>query len=186
MGIDPISIGIMVATTALSAVAAKVGADQKQAQYNAQARLAQQQAENTRTEATLKIEDIKRRADKIAGRQAALAGAAGVDVQGSIVDILADTREAAQRDVWNTNWSADVKADNLEASAQNLYSMGQQEQTNAMIGVGLKTVSLLGGQAMSSMNGFTSVSPSAASDKWLSVLDRSNLTQTGPSTWERL
>lgn len=138
--------------TGASAVTGIIGAGQQQQQYEAQAALQRQQAQNARTEGALRADDIRRRANVVAGQQAALAGAGGVDVAGSIVDNLANTQANAARDIFNVNWSANARADNLEASANNLDAQGNRAVTNAWIGAGLKTATLLGGSLLKGLD----------------------------------
>lgn len=155
-GVEIALIAGSVLSAAVGTVTAVTAANQQADQSSKRAAAARQQAQNSRTEATLKSDDIRRRANRIAGQQAAMAGAGGVDIAGSIVDNLADTQERAARDIFNVNWSADARADNLEASAANMEDQGQQGITNAWIGSGLKTVSSLGGSLLSTKSLFAS------------------------------
>lgn len=153
MGIETallISAGVAAATSAAGAI---IGGSQKQEQMNQQARMYERQAQQTQQAAALQKADIQRRANRAVGRQAALAGAGGVDIQGSIVDQLAQTRADAARDLWSVQWNADNRSNNLYESASNTYAMGQQEMTNAYVGAGFKALNLLGGAALTSFSG---------------------------------
>ncbi len=165
-------------STGVGVISQVSAANQQKQQMEAQAAVQRQQAQNQRTEATLRSEDIQRRANRIAGAQAAQAAVGGADISGSIVEGLADTRAQAARDLFNVNWSADAKADNLEASASNLEWQGQQAVNNAWLGAGLKAASTFGGSLLTAFK-----SPTAGIDpqeKWFQALDRSPyLTQGG-------
>lgn len=152
MGIETallISAGIAAATSAVGMIAS---GSAKQQQMNQQAEMYKRQAEQTQAAAALQKEDVRRRADKAVGRMAAMAGAGGVDISGSIVDNLANARADAARDMWSIQWNANNRSDNLNASASNLYSAGESEMTNAYIGAGFKGLSLLSGAALSSFS----------------------------------
>lgn len=156
MGFDPVSM--MLITTAVSAVASGasslMGASQQKGQYDAQARLYQQQAQQQQAETALRTDDINRRANKAAGRIAAMAGGAGVDIGGSVIDNIGNVYGESSRDIFNVKFSGDARAQNLWTSAQNAFDMGQQTMDNAYTGLAFKGLNLFGGAALSGLNSF--------------------------------
>lgn len=112
-------------------------------QASAQAAVMKQQAKNTRAIAELNSEQVRRRASIIRGRQEALAGASGIDMTSfsSLDDILQDTAKSEAADVFNMIKTADMQADNIEASAANVKSQGQ----SALIGSVFKGISGIAG-----------------------------------------
>lgn len=166
-------LAIPILMSAAGAVTGIMAGQQQKAQADQQAQMQRVMAQNQRTEATLRSDDIKRKANIVAGRQAAMAGVGGVNISGSIVDNLAETQAGAARDIFNVNWSADARADNMEASAANLEAQGQQALTNSYIGAGLKMASTLGGSLLQGFgNDGVMVSQKTAQEKWYQSLDR--------------
>lgn len=110
----------MLASTAFSAFG-------QMQQGNAQAAALRSQARQRRTIAELNSEQIRRRAAQIRGRQEALAGASGIDVNSfsSLDDLLQETAMNEAADVFNVIETADMEARNLEASASNVKSQAQ-------------------------------------------------------------
>lgn len=167
-------LAIPLLMSAAGAVTGIMAGNAQKQQMDQQAALQRQMAQNQRNEAALKSDDIRRKANLVAGRQAAMAGVGGVDISGSIVDNLAETQSSAARDIFNVNWSADARADNMEASAANLEAQGQQALTNSYIGAGLKVASALGGSLLQGFGGgdYVNVSRGLAQSKWQQSLDR--------------
>ncbi len=106
---------IAVAAIALSTVA-QISAQQSAAK--SQAAAMRYQADVAKTEAALQTEDIQRRARQMVGRQRAMFSAAGVDLEGSPLDVFADTQAGAARDIFNVKFNAENTANILDFNAR--------------------------------------------------------------------
>jgi hypothetical protein len=156
VGIDfGISEGIMLAMAAASAATTVMSASAQSQRASEQANLYRQQAQNARTLAQLKSDDINRKANAAIATQYAMAGAGGVTVDGSVLDAGAQTRANSARDIYNTQLYGQMQAQNDEQTASNYDEQASSLMTNAWIGAGLKTVGALAGPVLSNAMGYT-------------------------------
>lgn len=139
---EPVTIGLMVASTAASAYAAKSEADAKASALRGQAEAERAQgadalqrgaaeAGRTRTEASLMIGEAK-----------AAGAAGGVDVQsGTAVESLASIRQGSELDVATIRanaarraWGHEAQARTYEAEARNVEEQGKLAVAGTFLG----------------------------------------------------
>lgn len=130
---EPISAtsAIALGLAATSAVYSGMSAN---AQAKGQAAVARRQAEVERLQGEMRASEIARRRDQINSSAIAMAGSSGADVgSGSIIDVLASNSAGAAIDQFNTRFSAEQNAINLEASASNLERAGRASQIGSLL-----------------------------------------------------
>jgi hypothetical protein len=123
-----VALALTVGTAALS------GAMQA-SQASAQSKQYKRQAQQARIEGQMRADELSRRNSIAAGKQNALYGASGVDPgSGSPTEVLADTAAAGARDVFNTQYLADQRAQSYEASAANASAAGRSALFGSILG----------------------------------------------------
>jgi len=117
---------LAVAATAVSGVVSGIGtymtiqSQQAMAEYNAQ--VARVQAEAQRRMGMLEEQKLRERARAFRGRQMALYGASGVELEGSPLLVMEDTAYKLARDAVTAKATAQFRAGLAEANAR-LYEM---------------------------------------------------------------
>lgn len=136
---DPITM--MAVAGGISAVGsiAQGQASARAAEFNARissanARLAEQRGD---TQARL----IRRQGRQALGRQRAAAAASGVAMEGSILDIMADSRYQIERDALTAKFNAGVEARGQQMQASVQRTQGRQAQVAGFMRAGTELLS---------------------------------------------
>jgi hypothetical protein len=141
MGMDPLTIAAIYATTQVAkGFAEKKAGDNQASQFR-------KQADAERSAGKAREEKLRRDARKMLGRQLVASGASGFSVEGSTLDILAMTAAenelAAQTELYNT----EVKASGFLARASEAKQAGKAALFGSVLDA---STALLGAQAMPS------------------------------------
>ncbi|GIK50359.1 MAG: hypothetical protein BroJett013_30560 [Alphaproteobacteria bacterium] len=140
----------MAASTGLQAVSQLSQGEMERAQYNAAAGEAEAAAERTREAAAADASLAQEDAERTIGRALAVAGASGLDVSGSALDVLADL--SAQRR-YNTSaiiYQGALERRELLRTAANYRAAGKFARRQARLGA-LGTI-ISGGHRMTSLD----------------------------------
>lgn len=134
---------MMVAGTAMSALGAMSSAQAQSnaAKYNAQ--LAERNAQISRQQAAAQEERQRRQAYLQRGAARAAYGAAGVDLEGSPLDILEQSALQAELDAQTIRWKGEVGAGGYEGEAGLNRARASSAMTSGYMGAG--SAILMGG-----------------------------------------
>jgi len=137
-------IGIVIA--AVQAYAAYEQGQAQQEVYDYNAKVARQQAESAKQAATLQAEADRERSRRILGRQRALYGVAGVEVDaGSPLLIQADSARQAELNAQTIEWRGAVTAGNFMQESVLDRFMGRASARAGTFGAGTSLLKGAGG-----------------------------------------
>lgn len=132
MSADPISLASTAATVVKAGGQILGGGSKKDAaEYNA--RVAEDNARLASEKAALDARRVRRMADETKGSIRAAAGASGITMSGSAMDVMAETATLAEEDVLLVQHSGEVRADNLMKEAALSQFQGKQAKKSSYI-----------------------------------------------------
>jgi hypothetical protein len=133
-------VALFAVGTALSLMSAMNAASAAEAQAKSQAQAYEHQRKVNETNAAIKQDDIRRNAARLAGRQRAIFGAAGVDLQGSPIDILAETAGLSAGDQYLVGLDAQNTSNILRYNADAATRAGRAKANATLLNWGADTV----------------------------------------------
>ncbi len=141
---DPIT-GLMAASAVLSSVGAYQQGQAQKASLKAEAALADRQGELTLQAAGYEANRRKEALNRLTGEQVALA-AGNVDLSGSFLDTVADSRREGMLDLAASEWGARVKAGDYAAEAKAKRAAAKQAGIASYIGAAQPLVAFAGSE----------------------------------------
>lgn len=114
---DPVTIGLMAVSTAMSAVGAIRQGGAADAAAKAEAQAAEQQAQGARNRAQFEIAQERRAQRQAFGQQVAQLGSQGTALTGQPIDLLADNAKQAELALQAIRFESEIAALNQENQA---------------------------------------------------------------------
>jgi len=122
------------AGAAVSAVGSIAAGNAQNAAAKSQAKYLERQAKATREKSAFDQGRLRRKADRLLGRQIAGFAKAGVGIEGSPTDVIDDSLTESNLDVAAVDYSGKVNASNLETQADLTRQRGKDAKLGGIIG----------------------------------------------------
>ena len=132
-----VAAAFAVASTANSLLSTKANVKAERQAINHQIKV-------TQTERALREDDIRRAAARMAGRQRAIFAASGVELSGSVTDVLASTGGEMGREIYNLNLEAKNRISLLNYEKKVAKQRGRQQMVGSLLNFGSNMFSIGG------------------------------------------
>ena len=133
---DPVTIGLMAVSTAMSAVGAIREGNAADASAKAQAQATEQQAQAVRNRAQFEIAQERRTQRQALGQQVAQLGSQGTALTGQPIDLLADNAKQAELALQAIRFESEIAARNQENQAALTRFDGRQARREGFFSAG--------------------------------------------------
>lgn len=138
---DPVTIGLMAVSTAMSAVGAIREGNATDAAARAQAQATEQQAQGVRNRAQFDIAQERRAQRQALGQQVAQFGSQGTALIGQPIDLLADNAKQAELALQAIRFEGEIAARNQENQAALTRFRGRQARSDGVFKAGTALLS---------------------------------------------
>ena len=138
---DPVTIGLMAVSTAMSAVGAIRQGNADDAAARAQAQATEQQAQGVRNRAQFEIAQERRAQRQALGQQVAQLGGQGTALIGQPIDLLADNAKQAELALQAIRFEGEIAARNQENQAALTRFGGRQARREGFFSAGTELLS---------------------------------------------
>ena len=133
---DPVTIGLMAASTAMNAIGAIREGNAADAGARARAQATEQQAQGVRNRAQLEIAQERRAQRQALGQQVAQLGSQGTALIGQPIDLLADNAKQAELALQAIRFESEIAARNQENQAALTRFDGRQARREGFFSAG--------------------------------------------------
>ena len=138
---DPVTIGLMAVSTAMSAVGAIREGNAADAAARAQAQAAEQQAQAQRNVGQFQVAQERREGRRALGQQIAQLGSQGTALTGQPIDLLADSAKQNELALQAIRFQSEVAARNQENEADLARFRGRQARSAGIFKAGTALLS---------------------------------------------
>ena len=138
---DPVTIGLMAVSTAMSAVGAIREGNAAEATAEAQAQIAEQQAQAQRNVGQFQVAQERRAQRQALGQQMAQLGSQGTALTGQPIDLLADSAKQAELALQAIRFESEIAARNQESRAALTRFEGRQARSDGIFKAGTALLS---------------------------------------------
>ena len=138
---DPVTIGLMAVSTAMSAVGAIREGNAENAAARARAQATEQQAQGVRNRAQFEIAQERRAQRKALGQQVAQLGSQGTALTGQPIDLLAENAKQAELALQAIRFESEITARNQENQAALTRFGGRQARRDGVFKAGTALLS---------------------------------------------
>ena len=138
---DPVTIGLMAVSTAMSAVGAIRQGGAADAAAKAEAQAAEQQAQGARNRAQFEIAQERRAQRQAFGQQVAQLGSQGTALTGQPIDLLADNAKQAELALQAIRFESEIAARNQENQAALARFRGRRARREGFFSAGTELLS---------------------------------------------
>ena len=138
---DPVTIGLMAVSTAMSAVGAIREGNAADAAAKAQAQAAEQQAQAQRNVGQFQVAQERREGRRALGQQIAQLGSQGTALTGQPIDLLADSAKQNELALQAIRFQSEIAARNQENEADLVRFRGRQARSAGIFKAGTALLS---------------------------------------------